>query len=328
MGCLCLNINLMRIRKIISGGIECLRKLIGVSKVLWKADYQIRELKLLSQKVDSALSRLDYVEMDLSRAKSTVTFKQFQALVRLLYPADIQGKHYVRIGRDHDGGYILLDDFDEAGEKVAYSFGINDDVSWDEGMGNLGFQVFMYDHTISKLPRSHPNFHFFKQGVCGASYVQDCATLEQVVTQNGHANARDLVLKMDIEGHEWEVLRDCPTQILSQFSQIAIEWHGLNPDMAEEEFEKVCFVLEKLNSTHQVVHVHANGFCPASWILGMALPHVLEVTYVRRSSHVGRFVKNTRTFPTILDQPTYPWLPDVPLKAFSAGGDEVDVPNP
>ena len=42
---------------------------------------------------------------------------------------DVEGFDYIRVGRDNDGGYVMVNDFDDV--KNAYSCGINDDVSWD-----------------------------------------------------------------------------------------------------------------------------------------------------------------------------------------------------
>jgi hypothetical protein len=69
---------------------------------------------------------------------------------------------YVRMGKKFDGGYVMLDSFNRQNVDAAYSFGIDNDVSWDLDMARRGIDVFMFDHTISKLPRDHTKFHFFK----------------------------------------------------------------------------------------------------------------------------------------------------------------------
>ena len=84
--------------------------------------------------------------------------------MRLLSPKEVVGKKLVRIGHDYDGGYVMVDDIENC---IAYSFGIADDVSWDLGMAYRGVDVYMYDHTIKKLPTQHERFHFFKNGICG-----------------------------------------------------------------------------------------------------------------------------------------------------------------
>ena len=46
-----------------------------------------------------------------------------------------------------DGGYLMYLPMSE--NKTAYSIGINDDVSWDDAAADMGYEVFMYDHTIN-----------------------------------------------------------------------------------------------------------------------------------------------------------------------------------
>jgi hypothetical protein len=46
---------------------------------------------------------------------------------------------------------------------------------------------------------------------------------------------------------------------------------------------------------------------------------VLEVSYVRRADHEGRFVPRDEVFPTTLDRPNLPAMPDVFLgRTFSS----------
>lgn len=70
-----------------------------------------------------------------------------------------------RVGRSKDGGYVMVTPFSQ--EKIAYSIGIADDVSWDKQMANDGYDVYMYDHTIKKCPEKNSKFHWKKIGVGG-----------------------------------------------------------------------------------------------------------------------------------------------------------------
>lgn len=59
--------------------------------------------------------------------------------IRKLFPimsVDDEEHKLVRVGKADDGGYIMLDDY--ADSKIAYSFGIADDVSWDKAFVNAG----------------------------------------------------------------------------------------------------------------------------------------------------------------------------------------------
>lgn len=307
-----------------------IRRFIGVERVLEQQDQLKGELLQLKRelmqlkgdlvdqghRLDRAASYLEFSVIDDKRMRESSKFQNLHEIILLLSPMDIIGAKYRRVGRDCDGGYIMLDD-SLSNIDAAYSFGIADDVSWDEEIAELGIHVYMYDHTIKNLPKQHSRFHFLNEGVTGNPGEEGLETLSNLIARNGHQELNNLLLKMDIEGCEWSVFDETPSGVIGQFSQIVIELHGLDPSVARADLSKVLSVLQKINKTHQSIHVHANGFCKVSWLGDLALPHLLEVTYVRRADYADRFVKNTRTFPTRIDQPTYPWLPDVSLGTFS-----------
>lgn len=293
------------------------RKFLGVQQVLSKQNQIIRLLKAHSHRLDKNASYLEFATIDEKRMRESEKYQNFHEIIPLLTPMDILGAKYRRVGRDYDGGYIMLNDILSHKVDAAYSFGIADDVSWDEDIAELGIEIYMYDHTIEKLPKYNSHFHFFKEGVTGYREQEGLSTLTNLIDRNGHQKSKNLILKMDIETSEWSVFEETPSDVIDQFVQIVIEFHGLNPNRSKKDLSKIIEVLKKINQTHQSIHVHANGHCPVSWLGEMVLPHTLEVTYVRRSDYADKLVKNTRTFPTDIDQPTFPWLPDVHLGAFT-----------
>ena len=153
---------------------------------------------------------------------------EYYALLRdRLKIKKIIGKNFVRFGKANDGGYIMVDNF-HASEGIAYSFGINDDVSWDWNMVQRGYDVFMYDPTIDSLPHNHEKFHFFKEGILGIEIKeQRLNTLENFIKRNGHENKSNMILKMDVEGAEWSFLATVTSEILSKFDQMVFEFHDM-----------------------------------------------------------------------------------------------------
>ena len=231
----------------------------------------------------------------------------------LLSPMDVPGVPFVRRGRDGDGGYVQLDDLGTV--HAAYSIGIGSDVSWDVAMADLGVEIWQYDHTIARPPQSHPKFHFQSIGLAATpSGDGTFRTLDSLVAENGHAQRNDLILKIDIEGGEWDVLGDMPTRLLEQFSQIVVEFHKLCRLNEAEWVWRILAVLTHLHRTHQSVHVHANNWAGMVSIGGITLPNVIEVTYARRSDHA--FVPCHRSFPTGLDFPNNARWPDLDLGAM------------
>ena len=110
----------------------------------------------------------------------------------------------IRVGEEADGGYVMGDVFSKV--DAAYSFGIADDVTWDKGIANRSIPVFMYDHTIDTPSETHPNFNFFKIGVCGKPNIKGMKDIGTLIKENGH-QGKNLLMKMDIEGFEYTAIQ-------------------------------------------------------------------------------------------------------------------------
>ena len=238
----------------------------------------------------------------------------------LLQIADVVDGTLIRVGQRADGGYVMLD----LGltEAVAYSLGIGGNISWDEAMAERGCRLFQYDHSIEKVPKEHPNFHWFRLGVTGQEGERGpFMTLAQMLANNGHLGRRDLILKTDIEGAEWEMLIHLADDVLQQFSQITGEFHDFvgigNPDRRD----KILAGLRRLTKFHQVIHVHANSVGTIGIIGGVPLADLLEITLVRRADHV--FLPTTKRFPTALDAPNSPGQLDYALDLLGFSGGSV-----
>lgn len=236
--------------------------------------------------------------------RSPTVAKRAERFWEFIAPKDVEGVSFVRLGGSNDGGYVMLDDF--ARVQAAYGFGINNDVAWDKGMAERGIPVYMYDPSIAALPEEHSLFHFFAQGICGQGEEDDrFFTLENLLKRNGHEAFDNMVLKMDVEGAEWSSLQSVPAEHLARFRQIALEIHNLTDiGQSEEQGEKILAVLEKLHTSHQCVHIHANNNEAMPCLGGYPVPDCLEITYARRGDY--RFLPCTRSFPTELDAPCTP----------------------
>ena len=198
----------------------------------------------------------------------------------------------------------MLDDHID--NTVAYSLGISDEVSWDLDMAKSGCQVFQYDHTIQRAPCVHPNLHFSRIGIAGRSSPDGVfKSLSDLIHENGNDGRSDMILKMDIEGSEWSVIRELRQSTLNQFSHVLIEWHFDFHEIAGvDSLGLVLSTLEKINASHQVIHVHANNCGRMAVVAGVSIPEGIEVTYVRRNSRL--FEECRKVYPTPLDRPKRP----------------------
>jgi hypothetical protein len=244
----------------------------------------------------------------------------FEAL-SLLTPYDAPGMGKLRIGENTDGGYVMFDDF--AATSAVYSFGIGSNVAYDLHLAEMGKPVLMYDHTIAGLPAQHPNFSFHPLGL-GAADAPDEALLSLAshVARGGHAGRRDLALKIDIEGAEFEAISATPIETLRQFRQLVLEVHSVTQLEHEDYAARFIQTFRKINSVFNLCHVHANNCAPLRFVEGLPVVDVLELSYLRKD--VAAVVPSRTVYPTPLDFANkagtqdmllwfYPFLPAAPL---------------
>ena len=245
----------------------------------------------------------------LENAFITAPREYYEELHELLHLAKINGVDLIRIGKDNDGGYIMPDDF-ESDDKIAYSFGISDDVSWDKDMASRGYDVFMYDHTIDSLPEENPRFHWSKIGISdGTGNDGRLKTLDELIKANHHEGRHNMILKMDVEKAEWGFIEMVSTEMLSRFSQILIEFHGLN----EPKWQgRIPAALRKLNLTHQPVHIHGQNIGHYVSLGTQTFCNQIEVSYVRRGKY--SFDENYDVkLPLDIDMPALLHIPEISL---------------
>lgn len=257
-----------------------------------------RDISFINREVISIESYLKYLNRnDCYKGKWE---KYCQEVRKLLYIFGVDGYQLIRVGGKHDGGYIMLDDFERV--QLAYSFGISDDVTWDEDIANRGINVFMYDHTIADLPMKKQQFHFFRKGIAETDKPDEqLYSLKTFICENGHEKEKHLILKMDIEGAEWNVIEEMESYILKMFDQIVLELHGM---IIMDYAPKIKKVLNKLNRTHAAIHVHGNNYGTAlSYSLGM-MPDSLEVTYVNRNVYSVKEIEDV-DLPIMVDERCY-----------------------
>ena len=220
----------------------------------------------------------------------------------------------IRIGEQtRDGGYIMANDFESGG--IAYSFGINNDVSWDLNMARYDYQIYMYDHTIPKLPDTNEHFHYYHEGISGVDEtLQPLKTLKYFINKNGHSKTKNMILKMDVEGAEWDFLETVDTKTLKQFDQIIFEMHNLvRPSCADRALK----LLKKLNKTHQLIHLHGNNSGYLLTVGDTIFPDVLEASYVNKDNFYT-FEDELVVLPSPLDVPNDMGRPDVILGLWNA----------
>lgn len=242
-------------------------------------------------------------------------FRTLKRCLKMECPAE--KKAFVRLGKEYDGGYVLLDDFEK--DMKVYSFGIWNDVSFDRELADRGLTIHMYDHTIAGLPETHENYRFHKTGISHIDEPENSKlSMGTILERNGDLGNHRLILKMDVEGGEWNFLEKTPSEILKQFRQITFEFHRLT-DM--ERADQIIACLNKLNLTHQAVWLHANNFGHVERAEdGLEIPAYIEITYLNKAVYQTRNGKCN--FPLDIDMPDSPGIEEYILGNWGEQGND------
>jgi FkbM family methyltransferase len=236
---------------------------------------------------------------------------EIRRTLNLLEPSRAIGFDKFRVGNAADGGYVQLDDFGCLSH--AFSLGVSVDDSWDIMLALKGIPVDQYDGSIYETPTQHRLLRFFKKNVAPVTTV-DCIGFDDIVAPYVTADGPDFILKMDIEGAEWDILDRCDHKTLSRFAQIVVEFHNLFELRNKTFRERAQRVFAKLNNLFAVIHVHANNFGSVSRIGGKTMADTLELSYASRRRY--RLEKSDEEFPTPLDGPNNPYSSDIRLGTF------------
>lgn len=179
-----------------------------------------------------------------------------------------------RFGSINDGGYILLDELED--DDFLISFGIGNDVEFENQIADRGISSHLYDNSITNLPKAIPGSVFFNETIGPKPLVTIYDALKRI------PDSARAILKMDIEGSEWQTLEFESKDTLSRFSQLVVEFHNLSEIAIDSKAQLIVSVLRKMNEIFFVANLHANNNGDFMIIENVPLPDVLEVTYLNR----------------------------------------------
>lgn len=181
------------------------------------------------------------------------------ALLAELAPVTLKNCTLKRFGSVNDGGYLVCDNLSE-GVQSAYSYGVgpNDQLGCDVSR-RYHVAVHEYDCFDPARPTCDGGVFKFHNECLAPRAIRDrhrrvFDSLQHQFEKNGDAGKR-LLVKIDIEGAEWEALLATPDVVLERIDQIPMELHvfkGVTPLHLR--------VIRKLKSLFYVVNLHYNNF--------------------------------------------------------------------
>jgi hypothetical protein len=189
-------------------------------------------------------------------ARRAASRKLREAILAELQPVALKNCTLKRFGSANDGGYLMCENLIEPLD-AAYSYGVGPNDDWAcEVSRRYHVPVHQYDCFDPARPTCNGGtFAFHDECVGNRSSYSDSRlfdTLENQITKNGDTGRR-LIIKMDIEGAEWDSLLAAPDELLASIPQIAMEMHGFD-DL------KIVEALRKLKQNFYPVNLHFNNW--------------------------------------------------------------------
>jgi hypothetical protein len=255
----------------------------------------------------------------------------------------VQFDGLIRLGRDCDGGYIVLRELINSSD-VLLSLGVNVDWSFEEAVlatcpairitcvdGTTGMKralvkalqktVDMVGHFLTlQVDRGLRDAQFLKRPLEFHRFFSKHELLQLMVAKYPAPNSITLptlinrvtggrencwvLLKMDIEGAEFDVLPP-PVGTLSQISTLIVEFHRI-----DLHWDRFVACMSDLRQTFHIAHLHGNNF--DGYIPGTEVPATLEMTLVNKCLVAGNPPPSIRDYPiTGLDMPCNWKRPDL-----------------
>ena len=230
-------------------------------------------------------------------------------ILELVTPIRMDLDHVCRFGSENDGGYVLVKDFSDG--DFLLSMGVANDVNFELELISLLSGAHLYDDSIVALPKVVSNSFFYNERIGGSGCTSITEAMERI------PDHFDLILKVDIEGSEWEALDSLKTEELNKFRQIVVEYHWFEKLIDDQDYSRMLRVLSKLSTTHFVLNAHPNNCGDTLIIENIAFPSIIEVTYLRRldySSYI--YSKDDLSSVSIFNKPCSPNIPELYLPSI------------
>ena len=177
-----------------------------------------------------------------------------QALFDELKPVTLRNCKMQRFGEANDGGYLLCGNLLD-GVKAGYSYGISGYDGWGCDVSTrLNVPVHRYDCFDTRQPACVGDTTFHAECIGPTSSIVDGRrfdTLERQIAASGHGSSR-VVVKLDVEGAEWDALLGASGAVLKRIDQMAVEFHGVDE-------AKYVLAVQRLKEFFYVANLHINN---------------------------------------------------------------------
>lgn len=190
------------------------------------------------------------------RIEASRTAEVRKELFAEIQPVRVSNCELKRFGEPHDGGYPLCVNL-LGGVKAGYSYGISGYDGWGCDVSRqLHVPVHQYDCFDLRAPSCPGGSTVFHGECVGTTRSTEDGrpfdTLSDQFTHNGH-DATPLVMKIDVEGAEWDSFLLAPDSVFMHIDQLDVEFHHVDDP-------KYVATMRRLKQFFYIAHVHYNNF--------------------------------------------------------------------
>ena len=255
-------------------------------------------------------------------------------LPTFLKPYHTNFSNLIRIGRKSDGGYVI-DKRVIRKTRAVITCGLEAEWSFEKQFQkyNKNCKILAFDHTVNNkfwadrflkdlislvlLKKIKPyqildvfkfvdylfffkgkNKHFLKKIVSTKTNRNNQITISEAIGDN-----KDIVLKVDIEGDEYKVLKEI-NKNFNKLNLVIIEFHNLKKNL-----KKIKDFINK--SKLRNIHINANNYGSVD---NKGIPQVIEMTLINPKKFRIKKQKTTRNYPIKgLDYRNYKRGPEIQI---------------
>ena len=217
---------------------------------------------------------------------------------------------FERIGRQHDGGYVvpLL-----AAEKsdVLMGYGICDDISFEEAfIDRFNKQAYGFDCGMDITQFKNPKVRLIKECIGTDRHIytnqKSSGRFSSFTEQLDKLKLTDanIFIKMDIEGAEYDVFDDI-LRHAPRITGIVLEIHFVEINRVSKALE----LMKKLSKDFYLVHIHGNNWVDLVFDTPNAkgeIPKVIELSFINKNLTYKATVHPNQKHPRPIDSENCP----------------------
>ena len=213
----------------------------------------------------------------------------------------------IRVGSAGDGGYYIVDFLQPT---YIVSCGLAHNIDFEIDMVSRGCSILAFDPTIPEITHIK-NFKHVRQWIARSGF-HALWNLNEMVEK--YSLPDGILLKLDIEGSEWEFLKQS-TNSLHLVDLLIVEFHNFRL-LSNREFREVAMkVLEEISETFSVIACESNNYANMVNFGSGFIPDVIQVTFLSKKHlrKLSRFTQDRYSQSGVQNNPNALPIPNLPF---------------